>query len=92
MTTNINLNILTNKINDLYDEAFNTIYTIIKNNKENIIKTNNYYLVDLDNVSSKTLTELQNYIDYLDSSYNFINNDENEKNKLKMELKQIETT
>lgn len=92
MTTNINLNILTNKINDLYDEAFNTIYTIIKNNEENIIKTNNYYLVDLDNVSSKTLTELQNYIDYLDSSYNFINNDENEKNKLKMELKQIETT
>lgn len=92
MTTNINLNILTNKINDLYDEAFNTIFTIIKNNEENIIKTNNYYLVDLDNVSSKTLTELQNYIDYLDSSYNFINNDENEKNKLKMELKQIETT
>ena len=49
----ISLDTLTNKINNLYDNAYKTIYTIIKNNDEVIVSTNNYYLIDLDNVKEK---------------------------------------
>ena len=88
----ISLDTLTNKINNLYDNAYKTIYTIIKNNDEVIISTNNYYLIDLDNVKEKTIQDLKNYLKYLDDTDNEININENEKNKIKMELKQVETS
>ena len=86
---NININQLTNKINDLYDDAFKSVYQIIKNNNEKIITTKNYYLINLDNVSQKTLKELNDFIIYLDTSYLHLTNDEVEKNKLKIELSKI---
>lgn len=81
---NININLLTNKINELYDDAFKCIYEIIKRNDEKIITTKNYYLVNLDNVSHKTLKELDDFMNYLDISFNNISNDEQERLKLKM--------
>lgn len=88
----ISLDTLTNKINNLYDNAYKTIYTIIKNNDEVIVSTNNYYLIDLDNVKEKTIQDLKNYLKYLDDTDNEININENEKNRIKMELKQVETS
>jgi CRISPR/Cas system CSM-associated protein Csm2 small subunit len=90
MNTEImNINLLTNKINDLYDDAFKCIYEIILKNNETIIKTKNYYLVNLDNVSKKTLQELSNFLNYLDASLDHLTNDEIEKNKLRNELSKI---
>lgn len=83
----INLNTLTEKINGLFDDAFKTVYQIIKNNEEKYIKTKNYYLVNLDTVSKKTIEDLNNYINYLDVSYDYLNNDESEKDKLKHDFK-----
>ena len=83
----INLNTLTEKINNLFDDAFKTVYQIIKDNEEKYIKTKNFYLVNLDTVSKKTINDLNNYINYLDDSYEYLNNDEAEKTKLKYELK-----
>lgn len=89
VNTQININQLTNKINELYDDAFKTVYEIIKNNEEKMITTKNYYLVNLDNVSQKTLQELNNFMNYLDTSYIHLTNDEMEKNKLKNELAKL---
>lgn len=58
---------LVKKINNLDLTAYNTIYKILKNNNENLEKTNKFYLVDLNNVSEKTIKELINYVDYLDN-------------------------
>lgn len=63
---NININYLANRINELENEAFKTIFDIIKLNNEKYNKTNKYYLVDLNNVSNKTLIDLNNYIKYMD--------------------------
>jgi CRISPR/Cas system CSM-associated protein Csm2 small subunit len=90
MNTEImNINLLTNKINDLYDDAFKCIYEIVKLNNETIIKTKNYFLVNLDNVSQKTLKELSDFLNYLDASFDHLTNDEIEKNKLRSELSKI---
>jgi hydrogenase maturation factor len=90
MSKDINLNILTNKINELYDDAFKSIYEIVKNNDETVIKTKNYYLVNLDNVSTKTIVELNNFINYLDASFNHLTDIEQEKNRLRNELSDID--
>jgi CRISPR/Cas system CSM-associated protein Csm2 small subunit len=86
----ININSLTNKINDLYDDAFKSVYEIVKRNNETIIKTKNYYLVNLDNVKTETIKELSSYLKYLDVSFDHLTNDENEKNKLRNELSKID--
>lgn len=88
-TDKINLNILTDKINKLYDDGFKTIYKIIKNNEEQYVKTKHYYLVNLDDVNNDTLTKLNDYINYLDNLYDYLSNDENKKIKLKSTLNKI---
>ena len=84
--TDINLNILTNKINELYDDGFKSVFKIIKKNNEKYIKTKNYYLIDLDNVKQETLIELNNFINYLDETYKNLKNYELKKNKLKSDI------
>lgn len=82
----INLNILTNKINELYDDGFKSVFKIIQKNDEKYIKTKNYYLIDLDNVKQETLIELNNFINYLDETYKNLKTYEIEKNKLKNDI------
>ena len=84
--TDINLNILTNKINELYDDGFKSVFKIIQKNNEKYIKTKNYYLIDLDNVKQETLIELNNFINYLDETYKNLKTYEIEKNKLKSDI------
>lgn len=84
--TDINLNILTNKINELYDDGFKSVFKIIQKNNEKYIKTKNYYLIDLDNVKQETLIELNNFINYLDETYKNLKTYEIEKNKLKNDI------
>jgi hypothetical protein len=90
LNSNININSLTNKINELYDDSFKSVYEIVKRNNEQIIKTKNYYLVNLDNVKDSTLRELADFLKYLDVSFEYLTNDENEKNKLRNEFSKID--
>lgn len=84
--SHINLNILTDKINNLYNDGFKTIYEILKNNGENIIHTKKYYLINLDNIKNETLVSLDNYINYLEDSFNKLDDEEKEREKLRNEM------
>lgn len=84
--SHINLNVLTEKINNLYNDGFKTIYEILKNNEENIIHTKKYYLINLDNVKNKTLIALHDYIHYLEDSFNKLDDEEKEREKLRNEI------
>ena len=84
--SHINLNILTDKINNLYNDGFKTIYEILKNNEENIIHTKKYYLINLDNIKNETLVALDNYINYLEDSFNKLDDEEKEREKLRNEI------
>ena len=82
--SSINLDKLSDKINDLYNDrlTLKSIYNIIKKNNEKYVKTKTHILVDLNSLSENTINEIQNYLMFV----NDINKEFKDYNNIKKEL------
>lgn len=73
------------ELDNMSQDNLTVIYNIIKNNNENITRKSDCFLVNLGTLKSNTITEILNFIKFLEENKKILEKDELEKQQYKEE-------